>query len=72
MKVIVVLPGPNAAVVGVLAAALYDPVFTSAVTGTTDIVIGLIGWLLLAVWRRPPLVAVLWCVLAGIATAVNG
>ena len=66
------IAGANAAVVGVLAAALYDPVFTSAVTGTTDIAIGLIGWLLLAVWRRPPLVAVLWCVLAGIATAVNG
>lgn len=63
------IAGANAAVVGLLAAALYDPVFTSAVTGPTDFAIGLIAILLLGAWRRSPLVVVAWCVVASIAAA---
>jgi chromate transporter len=63
------IAGANAAVVGLLAAALYDPVFTSEVTGSTDLAIGLVGFMLLAVWRQPALLIVLWCVLASIAVA---
>ncbi len=50
--------GTNAAVVGILAAALYNPVWTSAVTGPKDFAIAAAGFLLLAVWRLPPLAVV--------------
>jgi chromate transporter len=51
--------GINAAVVGVLATALYSPVWTSAVLNTTDFAIAVSGFVLLVVWRTPPLVVVL-------------
>lgn len=63
------IAGANATVVGLLAAALYDPVFTSAVRGPTDFAIGLVAFLLLAGWRRSPLTIVLWCVAASVAAA---
>lgn len=47
--------GTNAAVVGVLAAALYSPVWTSAVGSTRDFAIAAIGFALLTVWKMPPL-----------------
>jgi chromate transporter len=53
--------GVNAAVVGLLAAALYDPLWTSAIASATDIVIALVSFLLLASTR----VSVL-AVLAGV------
>jgi chromate transporter len=58
------IAGVNAAVVGLLGAALYDPVWTSAVGGSLDAAIALIGFALLAAWRASPLLVVLWCVLA--------
>jgi chromate transporter len=48
------LSGVNAAVVGILLAALYDPVWTSAVHDKQDFVVALIGFLLLVIWRCPP------------------
>jgi chromate transporter len=54
------LTGINAAVVGVLAAALYNPVWSTAVHGRIDIAISLIGLLLLARWRVPPIVVVIF------------
>jgi chromate transporter len=48
------LAGANAAVVGLLAAALYTPVWTSAVTNPTDVGLVLVAFLLLAGWRTPP------------------
>jgi chromate transporter len=50
--------GTNAAVVGILAAALYNPVWTSAVTGPRDFAIAAVGFVLLAVLRLPPLAVV--------------
>ena len=47
------LAGVNAGVVGLLLAALYDPVWTSAVHGAADLGLVLILWLCLAVWRVP-------------------
>jgi chromate transporter len=61
--------GINAAVVGLLGAALYDPVWMSAVRGPIDIAIALVGFTLLAAWRVSALFVVLWCVLASIANA---
>ncbi len=47
------LAGVNAGVVGLLLAALYDPVWTSAVHGATDLAFALVFWLALAVLRWP-------------------
>ena len=61
--------GVNAAVVGLLGAALYDPVWTSAVRGPVDIAIALVGFTLLVVWRVSAILVVVWCVAASIAAA---
>lgn len=64
------IAGINAAVVGLLAAALYDPIFTSAIHSIYDIVIGLVAFALLFFWKRSPLIVVAWCVLASITFSV--
>ena len=48
------LRGTNAAVVGILAAALYDPVFTSSVRSGADFAIAAAGFVALTAWKRPP------------------
>ncbi len=60
------IAGVNAAVVGVLAAALYDPIFTSGITSITDLAIVVIAFTMLNVWKRPPLLAVAWCLIASV------
>ncbi len=62
--------GVNAAVVGVLAAALYSPVWTTSVTTPGDFGVALVGFVLLTVWRAPPLVVVVLGALGGIALAL--
>jgi len=59
------LAGVNAAVVGLLLAALYQPVCTSAIGSARDFALALAAFLLLAVWRVSP-----WIVV--VATAVGG
>jgi chromate transporter len=59
--------GVNAAVVGVLGAALYNPVWTSSVKTPGDFGLALVGFVLLTVWRVPPLVVVIVGGLGGIA-----
>jgi len=56
------LAGVNAAVVGVLGAALYDPIWTSAIRDGRDVAIALAGLLLLERWKLPPLAVVVLCV----------
>jgi len=63
------LAGVNAAVVGLLATALYSPVWTSAVRSALDFAIAVIGFFLLTRWKVPPLAVVVLCALAGIAEA---
>ncbi|WP_233801542.1 chromate efflux transporter [Paraburkholderia sp. HP33-1] len=63
--------GVNAAVVGLLAAALYSPVWTSAVLSPADFAIACIGFFLLMRWKVPPLVVVVFCVAAGVTQAVR-
>ena len=53
------LRGINAAVVGLLLAALYQPVWTSAITASPDFILGLVAFLLLAFWRIPPWLVVI-------------
>jgi chromate transporter len=58
------LAGVNAAVVGLLAAALYNPVWVSAVRDAEDFAIALIAFALLVAARWSPLGVVAWCVVA--------
>lgn len=57
--------GTNAAVVGILGAALYNPVWTSAVLSPRDFVIALTGFLLLTVWKLAPWIVVVLLAAAG-------
>ena len=50
--------GVNAAVVGLLAAALYQPLWVTSVTSPADFGIVLVGFMLLTIWRTPPLIVV--------------
>jgi chromate transporter len=58
------LRGINAAVVGLLLAALYSPVFTSAITSAADLALALGAFCLLMFWKVPP-----WAVVALSAAA---
>jgi len=62
--------GANAAVVGVLALALYDPVFTSAVLSPLDFALALAGFVALVSWKLPPLWVVIALAAAGGAIGV--
>lgn len=66
------LAGINAAVVGLLGAALYNPIWTSAIFDGRDVAIAAAAFLLLQRWGLPPLVIVVFCVLARLAFAVMG
>jgi len=65
-----VMRGVNAAVVGLLGAALYRPIWTSAVQTPGDFAIALVGFVLLMAWRAPPLVVVAVSALGGIGLAL--
>jgi chromate transporter len=58
--------GVNAAVVGLLGAALYNPVWTSAVETTADFAVAVTGFVLLVAWRAPPLIVVLLSAAVGL------
>ncbi|WP_316189318.1 chromate efflux transporter [Bradyrhizobium sp. SZCCHNS1054] len=64
--------GVNAAVVGVLGAALYSPVWISTVQGPRDVGVALVGFVLLTIWRAPPLIVVTISALAGVLLAAAG
>jgi chromate transporter len=59
------LRGINAAVVGILLAAFYHPVWTSAVAARADVVIAIAAFALLMFWKAPPWLVVALCALAG-------
>jgi chromate transporter len=65
-----VMRGVNAAVVGLLGAALYNPVWTTSVSAPGDLGIALVGFVLLTVWRAPPLLVVVVSAIAGVALSV--
>jgi chromate transporter len=64
-----VLRGINAAVVGLLLAALYRPVWVSAIMAPVDFALGIVAFLALALWKWPPWLVV---VLAAVAGGVIG
>lgn len=53
------LRGANAAVVGILGATLYDPLWTDVIAGSAEFALALTGFLLLSVWKTPA-----WAVVA--------
>lgn len=57
--------GINAAVVGLLLLAFYDPVWVSAITAPKDFLIAGVGYVLLAFWRIPSWGIVGLCAIAG-------
>jgi len=62
--------GVNAAVVGLLGAALYNPLWTSSVKTPGDFGVVLVGFVLLTVWRAPPLLVVVVSALGGITLSL--
>jgi chromate transporter len=54
------LRGVNAAVVGLLLAALYKPVWVSAIFEPADFAVGLFAFVLLAFWAAPPWLVVIF------------
>jgi chromate transporter len=67
-----VMRGVNAAVVGLLGAALYSPVWTTSVKGPGDFGLALVGFVMLTVWEAPPLVVVAVSAIGGILLAIAG
>ncbi len=66
------MQGANAAVVGVLGAALYSPVFTSAIGDLRDLALALACFLLLAIWKAPSWQVVAIAAMGGIGLAWLG
>lgn len=63
------IAGVNAAVVGLLAAALYDPIFVSGVESGKDMGIVVVAFGMLRVWKLSPLYVVVGCVLGSVAVS---
>lgn len=66
-----VLKGVNAAVVGLLLAALYNPVWTSAIHSPADFAIAAVALLLLVSWKVPPWLVVILGAAACIAVTLR-
>jgi chromate transporter len=62
-----VMRGINAAVVGILGGALYSPLWTSSVRTAGDFSVALLGFILLVMWRAPPLLMVVIGAAAGVS-----
>ena len=67
-----VMRGAGAAVVGLLAAALWDPVVTTAITSTGAFCLALVCFVLLTAWRTPPWAVVLVAAAGGLVLAAAG
>jgi chromate transporter len=59
------LRGVNAAVVGLLMAAFYDPVWTAGISGARDVALAAAAFLLLFMWKTPPWLVVVLCAAGG-------
>jgi chromate transporter len=66
-----VMRGINASVVGLLGAALYNPLWISSVKSSGDFALALAGFVLLTAWRTPPLIVVILGALGGIALSTT-
>jgi chromate transporter len=59
------LRGVNAAVVGLMLAAFYDPIWTAGIHGRADFALGAAAFLLLHLWQTPPWLVVVLCATVG-------
>ncbi|MEO6380421.1 MAG: chromate efflux transporter [Nitrobacter sp.] len=59
------LRGVNAAVVGLLLAAFYNPVWTNGILSKADFALATVAFLLLFLWRTPPWLIVFLCAAGG-------
>ncbi|MGP9820770.1 chromate efflux transporter [Salinarimonas sp. NSM] len=66
------MQGANAAVVGILGAALYSPVFTGAIGDLRDFALALACFVLLMAWKAPPWTVVAFAAVGGAVLAVMG
>ena len=66
------LIGINAAVVGILLAALYQPVWTNGIIYPQDFVMALVAFIALAVWKSPPWLVVIGCTTLGWLVSLVG
>ncbi|SFO36487.1 chromate transporter [Nitrosospira briensis] len=64
------MAGANAAVVGILASALYDPVSTGAILAPPDFAVALAAFTLLIAWKVSPWKVVLLTALAGMGLSL--
>ena len=64
------LMGVNAAVVGILLAALYDPVFSGSIASSTDFALAAAAFALLSFWKVPPWLVVLLTAAGGVLLQV--
>ena len=64
------LMGINAAVVGILLAALYDPVFSGAISSATEFALAAAAFALLSFWKVPPWLVVLLTAAGGVLLQV--
>jgi chromate transporter len=64
------LKGVNAAVVGILLAAFYNPVFTAAITKPEDFALAVTDFLLLFMWKTPPWLVVLLSAAGGMVLSL--
>lgn len=60
------LAGINASVVGILIAALYNPVWTSAIKTSYDFCLAIVAFALLMIWKLPPWIVVIISAIGGI------
>lgn len=63
--------GANAAVVGILGAALYTPVFTTAITGPGPLLLAAVGFVLLTAFKAPAWAVVILGAAGGVVLAVT-
>ena len=66
------LRGVNAAVVGILLAALYDPVWTTGILVPADFALAAAAFLMLELWKVPPWLVVVLSAAGGAAVTAVG
>lgn len=64
------MQGANAAVVGILGAALYSPVFTGSIMNMMDFTLALACFVLLMAWKAPPWAVVIAAAFGGVGLAL--
>lgn len=62
----------NAATIDIFGAALYPPLFTSAIGNMRDFTLALLCFVLLMAWRLPPWVVVVVAAVGGVGLALIG